>query len=94
MKVEAYQALDGSLFLSEAECLAHNLKDPKKAVSGRSEEEVQSAMDRTDVALANAFEAIGKIITKKRLASGERRRASKSAAEATQQRTSPMEQAA
>lgn len=94
MKVEAYQALDGSLFLSEAECLAHNLKDPKKALVGLTEEQVAAMLDRTDVARADALEAAARIVTKKRLDAGERRRAPKAAAEATQQRPSPMEQAA
>lgn len=95
MKVEAYQALDGSLFLSEAECLAHNLKDPKKALAGRTEEEIEAAMNRTNIALADALEAAARVSTKNRLAAGERRRApkgSKVTQDTAAPRPSPMEQ--
>ncbi len=97
MKVEAYQALDGSLFLSEADCLAHNLKDPKKALVGLTEDQVAAMLDRTDVARADALEAAARIVTKKRLDAGERRRAPKGSIvtqDTAAPRPSPMEQAA
>lgn len=80
MKIEAWKALDGTLFLTEAECNAHNLKDPKKALVGLTEEQVEQMLDRTDVSRADALEAAARIVVKKRLASGNLRRQRKSAA--------------
>lgn len=77
--VPRYQADDGRLFETAAECIAYENRPPEARIEGLSAEQIAGALDRTNVRLADAIEAVAREIVKKRLADGDRRRKAKDA---------------
>lgn len=78
--VTQFIAFDGTSFADEAECKAYEAARPELMLCGLSAAEVQSALDRSDEALANAFEDVGNRIRKLRIESGDLRRRGRQAA--------------
>lgn len=74
---QAYRAFDGAIFTSEADCRAHEMKDPKRALVGLSSEDVEKIMAREAQfqAHADAIEILAHKIKTARLGAGERKRA-------------------
>ncbi len=72
--VQAFQAFDGSLHLTEDECRKHNMRDLPSALSGLTREQVQDAMDGKDHALGDAIEAAAAKCKAKRIERGDLRR--------------------
>jgi len=75
--VQAYRAFDGAMFTSEAECRAHEMKDPKRALVGLTTEDIERIMAREPEfqAHADAIEILAHKIKTARLGAGERKRA-------------------
>lgn len=69
-----YEAFDGKRFLTEQECNDYESAHWHHQLVGLTIEDVDAALDRTNVDRADAFEKAGQRIARKRLADGERRR--------------------
>ena len=77
--VTAYIADDGTSFDAREACEAHEAAGFARQFVGLTLEQVDAALARTNVPLADAFEAIGNRISKARLDAGELRRRSNKA---------------
>lgn len=75
--VQAHRAFDGAIFTSEADCRAHEMKDPKRALVGLSTEDIERIMAREPEfqAHADAIEILAHKIKTARLEAGDRKRA-------------------
>ena len=72
-----YLAFDGKVFESVEECAAHEAARPEARVVGLTADQVAAALARTDVDLADAFEALGSKIARARRESGDLKRTRK-----------------
>ena len=80
--VTTYIADDGTSFETREACEAHEAAGFARQFVGLTIDQVDAALARTNVPLADAFEAIGNRISKARLDAGELRRRSKKAGDA------------
>ena len=78
-----FVAFDGTRFFDEKEGDAYEAQHWHRLLEGMSAIQIQQSLDRTDVERADAIERAARIIAKKRVASGERRRAKNGAAESS-----------
>lgn len=72
--VTMYQACDGQSFETEAHCRAHEAKMAHLRLVGLTADDVQAAIARDNVELADAIEAVGTTIARARRAGGDLRR--------------------
>jgi ABC-type taurine transport system substrate-binding protein len=72
-----FLAFDGKVFETVEECAAHEAAKPEARVVGLTPEQVAAALARTDIDLADAFEAIGSKIARARRESGDLKRTRK-----------------
>ena len=61
-----FLAFDGKIFETVEECAAHEAARPEARVVGLTANQVAAALARTDVDLADAFEALGSKIARAR----------------------------
>jgi len=80
--VMCFKAFTGVVFPTEADCRAHEREMAHRRLIGLTEEQVMAAVERRDVELAEAIEAVGTKIAADRRAAGEFRRARNGAKEA------------
>ncbi len=73
-QITQWEAFDGEIFKTEAECKRHEREHAGAQLVGLSPEQVQKALIREDTALADAIEVAAYQIRKARIASGERKR--------------------
>jgi hypothetical protein len=73
-----FLAFDGKIFETIEECAAHEAARPEARVVGLTADQVAAALARTDVDLADAFEALGSKIARARRESGDLKRTRKS----------------
>jgi hypothetical protein len=69
-----YQSFDGSLHDTEESCRAQDAKTPEHRLVGLTVDDVALAINRADVELADAIEAVGARIARARRDSGVLRR--------------------
>jgi len=74
---QVFVAEDGTQFETSAECREHEAKVSIQILVGLTAVQVENAMDRSNVALSDAIERAGKIISARRRESGELRRTKK-----------------
>ena len=72
-----FLAFDGKIFETVEECAAHEAARPEARVVGLTADQVAAALARTDVDLADAFEALGSKIARARRESGDLKRTRK-----------------
>lgn len=73
-----FEADDGTTFETAAACKAHEERQLlREMLCGRLADEIDLALDRTNIDLADAIERAGNIIAAKRRESGELRRKAK-----------------
>ncbi len=72
--VTAYQAFDGQRFDSESECKTHEGGLSHMRLVGLTAEDIEDAISRANVDLADAIEAVGAKIARARRESGDLRR--------------------
>lgn len=73
--ITKYEAIDGKLFDSPDACIAYETAQmPEHKLSGLTVRDIERALTRDNVALADLFEAVGARIAKLRRESGELRR--------------------
>lgn len=73
-QVTRYIARDGQEFTTAGACRAHEFAKLPTLLAGLTEDQVEAALQREDVELADLMEEAGKQITQARLAAGDRRR--------------------
>ncbi len=78
-RFEMFEAFDGQRFDSADACKAHEAKHIESRLVGLTIEQVQAALAREDIELADAFEQIGGRIERARVAAGDLRRKPKKA---------------
>jgi hypothetical protein len=76
-RTQIFKADDGTTFDTAAECRKHEERSFMHLLIGRSAKDIEVALDRTDLILANAFERAGNIIARKRREDGELKRSPK-----------------
>jgi hypothetical protein len=72
-----FEAADGKTFATAGECKAHEESEALSLLLDLSEHDIMSALARSNVPLADAFERAGNIIAAKRRESGDLKRAPK-----------------
>ena len=72
--ITKFESFDGQVFDTETECRTHEAARAHQRLAGLTPEQVEAAIARTDLELADAFEIVGAKITRLRLDSGERKR--------------------
>ena len=88
-QVTRFEAFDGEIFATEAECRSHEYANAHRRLVGLTLDQVNAAMARTDSELADAFEAVGTKIARDRRDAGELKRPRR----AETQEPAPMESA-
>ena len=68
--VTRFEAFDGELFGSAAECIAYEKAAGWRQLVGLTEEQVQAGLSRENEAIAEAFEAAGKAVVAARKSAG------------------------
>lgn len=74
MRVKYISEPDGAVFDTADACRKHEEMSSYRILCGLSQEHIQNALDRKDLALAQAFEKIGAQIAKARREAGETKR--------------------
>jgi hypothetical protein len=87
--ITKYEAFDGVEFASEDECRAHERKLSHARLVGLTREQVEAAMTREDVELADVFEIVGSRIAALRRSQGSFRRVRNGHIEEGVQKRSP-----
>lgn len=72
-QVTRWEAFDGVPFPTESECRAYEKKCAHIRLVGLSIEQVEAALSRADLELADAIEVVGSRISRARLDAGERK---------------------
>ena len=72
--VTKFEAFTGETFDTEAECKAHEKANVHRRFVGLTQEQVDAALSRADVELADAFEVVGSKISRARIAEGNLKR--------------------
>ncbi len=73
-RMTGYEASDHAWFETREACKAHEEGINLKCLAHMDAEQVKSALDRTNIPLANAIEFAGQLIAGKRRASGDMKR--------------------
>lgn len=81
MKITEHQAKDGTRFATADECKRHEHNIRLKSLVNMNDEQLEAALLRTDIPLADAIEFAGTLIAQKRRADGGAKRKKKTIAE-------------
>jgi hypothetical protein len=73
-QVTQYESFDGKRFDTEAECKTHEAGLSHMRLVGLTVDQIEAAIARTDIELADAIEAVGAKIARARRESGDLRR--------------------
>ena len=79
--ITKFEAFDGEVFPTQEECIAHEASCVQMRLIGLTGDQVEAAIKREDVDLADAIEAVGAKIARARRESGDLRRIRKSGGE-------------
>jgi hypothetical protein len=76
-RIHTFEASDGMTFTTAEDCKAHEETQALSLLRDLTEQDIMSALARSNIPLANAIERAGNIIGTKRRESGELKRAKK-----------------